>query len=211
MRLRSSWRQHLLERPAGGEKNTVRLRVHPTDWNSTMPYVLDGIVPLDQGTYNVSGLEAAWQNGRLGGVSESYLGSFDGFGSAWGTSVTARFFLQKGDYRTYSRERGCFSTPHIQQKLKWTDLSDGCFVEGWGGLELFAMWSYTDLENLKRVSSSVYGDFNETLVGVNWRWNPQLKWSVTWNHAYSNATRNATGENALSSSDTIGLQMNTQY
>lgn len=195
--------------PRGGENNTVRLRVHPMVWNSSMPYMLDGIVPLDRGTYNVTGIEAAWQKGRLGVLSETFLGSYDHIGSVWGTSLNARFFFKKGAYRTYSKERGCFSSPYIQENLQRA--GNGRLLESWGDGEFFAAWSYTGLENLEQIPDSIYGNYNEMVIGINWWWNPQLKWAISWDHAYSDATRSNTEENVLSANDTVGLQMNVQY
>ena len=71
------------------------------------------------------------------------------------------------------------------------------------------MYAHTNMDNLKNVEGSTYGTFDEGVLGVNWWWTPDLRWSTTWAHGLTKATK---GEKHTDSEyDTLGLQMSVQY
>ncbi|MDO4587711.1 MAG: porin [Planctomycetia bacterium] len=196
--------------PQSGEANSVRLRSRPTGWTYSMPYYLNGTLPLDQGTYSVTQAEIAWQKQRSGILSEAFFGQYSGYDEAYGVNVQGRYFLTPGVYQQYSKEKGCFNGVNVPDNLSVIDTGSSRCFNAWGVWEAVAMWSWTDLNNLKTVPGATYGTFNELVAGVNWYWNSQMRITFNWVHSIVDSARS--GNSSFSSnSDTAVLQMKVKF
>ena len=192
---------------ASGEQ-TVKLRARPTVWTGSMPYLLTGVVPIEN-SFNVSEGEIAYQRGRFGFVSENFVGSYGDCGTAWASTLIGRCFLTKGNIRHYSKEGGGFAGAHLVNNIGKSKENKGPLPDNWGDLELVVMYAHTNMDNLKNVEGSTYGTFDEGVLGVNWWWTPDLRWSTTWTHGLTKATKDE--KHTDSEYDTLGLQMSVQY
>ena len=193
----------------GSKNNTLKLRARPTSWTGGMQYLLNSSIPLEKG-YNVCEGEVAWQRGQLGIFSETFVANVKNYGTGWGSTLGTRYFLRPGNYRTYSYDGGGFAAPHLVSNLGKSENSTSVLPDTFGELELVGMYAYTDLDNLKNVSGAIYGDLHEAILGFNWWWSPDLRWSVAYTQAYVNSAKQG-DEKKHSSNNTVNLQMNVQF
>ena len=196
---------------ARSDRNILRLRNQPTTWYGATGYLLTGTLPANFGSCSVSNLELAWQKDGFGIQSENFVGSYEGYGNAYGVTLTGRYFLTPGAYITYKKDRGTFSGVHMDKNLQVINLEDRVCFEGWGALELIGYWGYTDLDNLRYLPGSVYGSSNEFITGMNWYWNPQMRVSLNWIHTIVCSSDSMAAERGESTADTLSLQLRMQY
>ena len=176
----------------------------PCDWLADMPSLLAG--QIDSNSYTVTNIEAAWQQGQFGIVSEGYIGSFNGYDNAYGVSTTGRILLTPGAYQKYNKVNGCFGGVTVPANMRFVDCENWTCLEGWGVWELAAQWSWTDLDMLRDAPvAAKYGRINQYTFGVNWHWNPQTRWGLNW--IYAKPVSGSGGANETSSSlNTIAAQ-----
>lgn len=194
----------------GEDGNTLRMRARPTSWTGGMSYLLNSSIALEDG-YGLFEGEAAWQRGQLGLVSETFAATIDNYGTSWGTNVSARYFLRPGNYRTYDDANGRFGSAHLVNTFGKSS-EDSKLIDSYGELELIAMYSYTDMNNLEKVASSstIYGEMHEVIGGVNWWWNPSMRWSLAYTQAFANSAKVGSEKNSTSNS-TVDMQVNMTF
>ena len=187
-----------------GATRRTALGAVPTDWLADMPSLLAG--QIDSNSYTVTNIEAAWQHGQFGIVSEGYVGSFNGYDNAYGVSTTGRLLLTPGAYQKYNKVNGCFGGVAVPANMRFVDCENWTCLEGWGVWELAAQWSWTDLDMLRDAPVAAnYGRINQYTLGVNWHWNPQTRWGLNWIYAKPVSGSGGTTESS-SSLNTIAAQ-----
>ncbi|MDD3587555.1 MAG: porin [Thermoguttaceae bacterium] len=203
--------------PSNRTNNTTRLRVRPTSWTGSMPYMLNGTLDLDQQTYSLTGLETAWQHNQFAIQSEGFIGAYEDYSSAWSYNIMARYFLTPGACRIYDKHKGCFGKVNIPKNFMIID-EDGCrFFDGWGAWELTAMYTKMDLENLRLLSNPGankqlrYGMYDEYIVGLNWFWNQQTAIMFNYIHSETDGAMIGSTDRSTSSNDTIGMQLRLSF
>lgn len=197
--------------PAGSADHNVTVRSRPTGWTGSMPYLLQATYGMGSKGYSVAEGEVAWQRGAFGIQSETIVGSFDRYGSTWGQELFIRWMLDPESYHTYADDRGCFGNVKLKHNAGRAKDSNAWGWDHYGVLEPFVMLSYADMGSMKSVKGSTYGDYFETIVGVNWWMCPQIKWAINYEHGKVNATNSNTGVESECASDTIGLQVNAAF
>ncbi len=197
--------------PAGSADHKVTLRQRPTGWANSMPYILSAAYPMGSKGYSIAEGEVAWQVGSFGIQSETLVGSFDRFGSNWGQELFIRWMLDPESYHTYAYDRGCFGNVKLKHNLGKDKDSQSAWLDHYGVFEPFVMLTYSDMDSMKNVPGGVYGDYFETIVGVNWWMCPQIKWAINYEHGVCDSTKVDTGENFDGKMDTIGLQVNAAF
>lgn len=167
--------------------DTVRFRQRPEAhipdrWISTGTF--------DASNYGVLGLEAAAVWGSLSlqsefmyvSVDDQFLADKPEYYSAY---VYGSWFLT-GEHRPYSRSSGTFGRVKPLENF-W--IVPGCV--GTGAWELTARWSYLDLgggpnnEYAFDDNGHLAGDQSDLTLGVNWYWNPNMRWMVNYIHTWN--------------------------
>ena len=166
-----------------GEYRPTTLQACPTNWLSEMPPLLYG--KLHTNSYSMTGIEAAWQRNRLGLIGEGFIGNYNGYDNAYGVAATGRFLLTPGAYQTYDKSGGYFGGIAIPENMRFTDEHSHYCLSGWGAWEVLAQWSWTDLNNLADAAADtvIYGQMSQYTAALNWYWNPQVRWGITWIYA----------------------------
>jgi len=132
--------------------------------------------------YTVTGPEAALVWGPFS-VQAEYMatrvddhtaGITRDFHSAY---VFGSWFLT-GENRTYSRQTARFgrTTPNTNF---WVVRGAGV---GTGAVELLTRWSYLDLSG---TTDRLSGSQNDVTFGVNWYWNPHIRWMFNYIHSWN--------------------------
>ncbi len=144
-------------------------------------------------TYNRGGLEFAFQKNGFNVQSELFVSAFDGSNGgpgrhAYGAYVETKYFLTKGDYRTYDLNKGAFGAAKIKHNFHPFKCGDWNLIDGWGGWELVAQWSYLDLDDWRDhpASNGKAGTQNDLTFGVNWFWNPNIRWIFQYTRSMQN-------------------------
>lgn len=164
---------------ASGANRKVTLAASPLDWLGDMQQILAGTIDTD--SFTVTNLEAAWQRGRFGLVSEGYIGSYRGYDNAYGVSTTTRFLLTPGAYQKYNKATGCFGGVAVPANMRFLDCENWTCLEGGGVWEIAGQWTWTDLDMLRdSPTAKFYGRMNQYTVALNWYWNPQTRWGLNW-------------------------------
>ena len=166
-----------------GKNRKTTLKASPIDWIADMPELLIGSVQTD--SYTVTNIEAAFQKGRLGLVSEGHIGTYRGYDNAYGVTATGRYLLTPNAYQKYNKENGCFGGISIPENLRFVDYERHTVLEGFGVWELAGQWAWTDLDMLKESAdtNTYYGRMNQYTFALNWYWNPQTRWGINWIYA----------------------------
>jgi phosphate-selective porin OprO/OprP len=180
--------RHLLHLGLGGAWQTVG---EDNLWRwRTRPEIHEGPNFIDSGNFDSRSFytlvfESAANWGAFSMQSELYYNrndSLSGDIDLYGAYAQATWFLT-GEARGYERSRGIFQrvTPYTNFWLVRTN--DGLDA-GWGAWELAARWSAVD------VSDAVFrgrdrGIENDMTVGVNWYWNPNVRWMMHWIHTWN--------------------------
>lgn len=183
-----------------GQIRRTALGAVPADWLADMPSLLAG--QIDSNSYSVTNIEAAWQRGQFGLVSEGYVGSYNGYDNAYGVSTTGRLLLTPGAYQKYNKVNGCFGGIAVPNNMQFVDFENWTCLEGWGVWEVAAQWAWTDLDMLRDAPVSAhYGKMNQFTLGLNWHWNPQTRWGINWIHAKP--------ESGAGSAEAVASSLNT--
>jgi phosphate-selective porin OprO/OprP len=153
-------------------------------------WIRTGSIPTDQ--FNVLGLEGAAVWGPLSVQSEFfYVPVHDNRGfhrDFYGAYAYASWFLT-GENRVYKRTTGTFDRVSPYTNF-WVIRGAGL---GPGAVELLARWSYLDLSTADTWS----GIENDFTLGVNWYWNPHVKWMLNYIHNWNGYAANPTAENDI--------------
>ncbi|MBL7040560.1 MAG: hypothetical protein ISR77_18135 [Pirellulaceae bacterium] len=161
---------------------SVRPEVHESgSWLTTAPIAVD--------QYNVLGLEGALVWGPLSVQSQYMYVPVSGF-DFHGFYVYGSWFLT-GENRAYSRTSGCFTRvkPHTNF---WFVRGAGL---GCGAVELATRWSHLDLSGTGHADGGVQNDLT---VGLNWHWNPYVRWTFNYIHSWTKYDNgDATAENDI--------------
>lgn len=108
-----------------------------------------------------------------------------------GAYVQAGYFLT-GENLHFNRQMGAFDK--LTPFTNFFGLGRQCTIGGWGAWEVAARWSYLDLsdDNAVVLPDSVArpGILNESTVGLNWYWNPNVKLQANWIHAMLDTNAN---------------------
>ncbi len=98
----------------------------------------------------------------------------------YGAYAYASWFLT-GENRVYRRDRGSFSRVKPYTNFWCVRGTDGIDT-GWGAWEVAARWSYLDLNDGAGPNG---GLMNDLTVGINWYWNPHVRWMLNWIHPFN--------------------------
>jgi phosphate-selective porin OprO/OprP len=101
---------------------------------------------------------------EIGGPSRDFYGAY----------AEASYFLT-GEHRGYRRNQGRFDRTKPLENF-W--IVPGCV--GTGAWQVAARWSYLDLNGTGDGEAGLQNDFT---FGVNWYWNPNLRWMFNYIHA----------------------------
>lgn len=193
----------------GGETN-LKLRTRGQMWNGSNPYFINGTVSLADRSYGVAQAEAAYQKGEFATTVDGFVGSvYDGGGSAFGTTVTARCFLTPHCSRSYVTESARFGSIKTPEEHVFLNYKERTIGKNWGALEAVAKWEWTDTNNLKDVQGALYGITNRVVAGANWFWNDQTFMALNWEHAMISANKNS--KHSDLDFDTIIAQMTFKF
>ncbi|MBR3218716.1 MAG: hypothetical protein IKF77_02245 [Thermoguttaceae bacterium] len=188
----------------------MNLRLRPTGWNYSMPYLLGGKVTLDD--YSVAEAEVAWQKGGFAVQAEGFLGCYDGLDNATGATLVSRLMLTPGAFHEYDKTIGCFEKVVVPEELRFVDFENCKYFEGYGAFEAVCQYSHTDLNNLADAGGDlVYGTYGELIAGLNWFWNSQTRWSFNWVHAMPHSAGGGTAEKQNRDSDTFISQVRIKF
>jgi phosphate-selective porin OprO and OprP len=158
--------------------NSVRFNPRP-EVQLGPTFIDTGVMTVDN--YNTLGSELAAVWGSLSFQSEAYYvpvtetnGTKHDF---YGAYVMGSWFLT-GENRVYKRSTGAFDrlTPNTNF---WAIRGAGT---GSGAVETLVRWSYLDLSG---TTSTLDGMQNDLTLGVNWYWNPNLKWMFNYIHSWN--------------------------
>ena len=140
--------------------------------------------------YNQGGLEISWGHGPLAITSELFAGTFGKGRDMFGGYIEARYFLT-GDTRLYNKRSG---TPGaVKLKKNFLTMEEcvqtccgpakGFGFKSWGAWELYAQWVFTDSERIARISGVGGGRTTDTVLGLNWYWNPNTRMMFEYVHS----------------------------
>jgi phosphate-selective porin OprO/OprP len=95
----------------------------------------------------------------------------------YGGYVEASYFLT-GESRPYKRSTGVFDRVKPNTNF-WLVRGAGL---GPGAIQLVSRWSYLDTSG---TAFALSGTENNVTTGVNWHWNPHLRWMFEWIHTWN--------------------------
>jgi phosphate-selective porin OprO/OprP len=110
--------------------------------------------------------------------NDSMLGDID----LYGAYAEATWFLT-GESRPYDRSRGIFERVKPFTNFWLVRGSDGVDL-GWGAWQLATRWSTVDLSDAA-FRGRDRGIQNDLTVGINWHWNPNIRWQLNWIHTWN--------------------------
>jgi phosphate-selective porin OprO/OprP len=131
-----------------------------TEWMATSVNALGGAVNTNPGA------GAAFNTVGVAGNKNFY-----------GGYVEASYFLT-GESRPYKRANGVFDRV-VPNTNFWIVR---CAGVGSGAIQLVSRWSYLDLSGTQGYLSGVE---NDATLGVNWYWNPNLRWMFEYIHTWN--------------------------
>lgn len=95
-----------------------------------------------------------------------------------GGYVSLLYFLT-GESRPYDTKQGVFTRVVPFENFFLVRGDDGCFHRGWGAWQVGARYSFLDL-NSQDIGGGMVHDLT---VGINWFWNPNMKWQYNYSLA----------------------------
>ena len=149
----------------------------------SLPEIDRGTYVIDTGelqtdSYSVINSEAAWVHGPFSLQSELYYTDVSLASKTnaqlYGGYVYASYFLT-GENRRYDRLFGKFSAVTPYENFWMVRTPDGARA-GWGAWETAVRWSYLDVTQINGEQ------LNDLTVGLNWYWNPHVRWMFDWIH-----------------------------
>lgn len=118
----------------------------------------------------------------------------------WGYYAQASYFLT-GEFRPYNKKTGAFDRVRPNENFFLVRGEDGRPTFGRGAWEVVARYSYLDLSSDGFVNKTAAdksggtGTLSNLTLGVNWYFNPNMKWQLNYVHAWRNSdTFNRSGE-----------------
>lgn len=196
--------------PNGGVNNKYNLRWRPNAWSNNMAYQMNGNINLGTGTYSLGQAEAAWQRGEFGVVSEFFAANYSNFDSAYGFTLTGRYFLTKGAYHSYKKETGVFGGVKIPEDCQLIDYGNRRCFQSTGAWEIAEQWSWTDMNNLKDIPGARYGEANSFTTALNWYWCNNARLSLNYTYTALNSALVGFAKED-SSNNTIEMQMRARF
>ena len=193
----------------GADDSTQRFRTRGLGGSFSAPYFLDGTIPLDDRSYSVSEIEAAWQRKGFGATADGFIKSVEDGGNAFGTTVGARWMLTPGCAWGYSKDMGRFSSPKIAKDAQFVNAKDRVVAGNWGAWEVLGKWGWTEANDLREYAGSTFGTVNRLTTGVNWYWNDKTMWTLNWERAFVDAQRGA--ETVDATHDSLILQAAVKF
>ncbi len=193
--------------PAKGAN--LNLQTTGLGWASSNPRFLSGAIPLNDGAYSVTNIEAAYQHEGFAITGEGYFCSIANFGDSYGTTIATRWLLTRGVTRRYNRQDARFGMVKMPDDMIFLDIKNRMIGGGLGAFEALAKWEWVEANNLKAVSDATYGSVNRVVTGANWFWNEQVYWTFNWEHAFVDAKRN--GSDQKGEFDTIIVQGSLKF
>jgi len=140
--------------------------------------------------YNQGGLEAAWGCGPLSVASELFAGTYGNGRDMYGGYVEVKYFLT-GDHRPYSKSSGTLGNVKMKKNFLTGEECiqtfchgpvQGFVVRSIGAWEVFAQWSFVDTDRMA-VDDGTGGRATDTVVGLNWYWNPSTRMMFEYVHS----------------------------
>ena len=144
-----------------------------------------------------SGLELAYQSGPFAAKSEAFFAQY-GEGAAFnrmatGTSVELSYFLT-GEHRAYNLATGTFGAATVNRPFRPYTSNGWNLVDGLGAWQFVTQYSYVDLGDWRDASTGLTGSNRVTggyqhdlTFGMNWFWNPNIRWVFAYTRAQQNA------------------------
>ena len=183
-----SLREGEFDPTAGIAQDVVRFRARP-EIRNTPRFVDTGALGADD--VDLAGLEMAWVSGPLSIQGEYLMAHVDdavalpgnaplGDVDFHGYYIFASYFLT-GEHRPYDTGTASFGRVKPYENFWWVRTSDGC-CKGSGAWELAARWSTVDLSD----NGLNGGTLDQFTCGVNWYWNPNVRWMWNYNWADRN-------------------------
>jgi phosphate-selective porin OprO and OprP len=165
-----------------GEDNLWRWRSRPELHEG--PFFVDSGL-FDSRSFYTLDFESAVNWGALSLQSELFYNrnaAAAGDIDLYGAYAEASWFLT-GEARGYNRSRGVFDrvTPFTNF---WLVRTNHGVDAGWGAWQLAARWSAIDASDAA-FRGRDRGMENDTTLGVNWYWNPNIRWMLNWTHAWN--------------------------
>jgi phosphate-selective porin OprO/OprP len=154
--------------------DVVRFRARP-EVHEGPRWIDTGDIAADTWTAVNPELAVVW--GPFSVQSELVAASVDAPGTPnfYGAYVYGSWFLT-GEHRPYTRTRGTYGRVKPYTNF-WMVRGAGI---GTGAIELAARWSYLDLSG---TTDFECGEQNDFTLGVNWYWNPYMRWMFNYIHA----------------------------
>lgn len=171
------------------------------------PEVHEGPRWMDTGAlaaddYNVVGAEGAIVWGPLSLQSEFMYVPVDDVGGVdydfYGAYVYGSWFLT-GENRVYSRSSGAFSRVKPYTNF-W---AVRCAGIGPGAVELGIRYSFLDLSG---TGDEEAGMMNDLTLGVNWYWNPHIRWMFNYIHNWNKYDNNPNAPGGLAENDILAIR-----
>ncbi|GHT35152.1 hypothetical protein FACS189427_03820 [Planctomycetales bacterium] len=138
---------------------------------------------------NRYGFEVAYQNGPFSVASEIYTAKFSEFNGTKGRTANGAYaelkYFLTGEYRTYNLHNGNFGAAKVNRNFHPFDCCGWNLIDGFGAWQAVAGWSYLDLTDWRDVSTRA-GRQNDVTLGLNWFWNPNLRWIFEYIHSEHN-------------------------
>ena len=164
---------------------------------SLTPGGMAGYLPatLSTGTFdcdhqNRGAFEFAYQNGRFSLVSQLFATEYAAFQNslnnrtAYGATVEFKYFLNDA-FRTYNQKSGTFGAVKMKNNFHPFKCGEYNLVDGWGAWQFVAQWGYMDLTDW-RADVNAAGYQNDLVLGLNWFWNPNIRWIFEYVHSEQN-------------------------
>ena len=165
-----------------GEDNQWRWRSRPEVHEG--PYFIDSGYFDSRSLYTLD-FESAVNWGAFSLQSELYYNrndSMSGDIDLYGAYAEASWFLT-GESRPYDRSRGIFDRLKPYTNFWLVRGADGVDM-GWGAWQLATRWSAIDLSDTAFRGAN-RGMQHDMTVGINWYWNPNIRWMVDWIHTWN--------------------------
>lgn len=164
----------------------AKIGTSPVGYNGSPQFVSSGNIDVDG--YHRLGLEALWQYGAFALHSEAYVALYGDSTvdnikedrQATGMFVQARYCFT-GENREYDSLAGIVGGMKPYRNFTLTD----CGASGLGAWEGFLHWGYVNLDDFARpaAGNSYAGSMHDITLGLNWFWNPNVRWTMQYTHA----------------------------
>ena len=161
--------------------------------NNWLPVTMTTGTPAS-GQHHRSSLELIYQMGPLAAHSEAFFAQYEAADKhrlAKGVGVELTYFLT-GEHRVYNLSNGSIGAAQVRHPFHPFQHGDWNLVDGLGAWQFVTQYSYVDLgdwrinDNLNPAIGAVGGLQHDLTFGLNWFWNPNLRWTFAYTHAQQN-------------------------